>query len=290
MAEVKVEEKSNNFFKYFIFFILFMGIGVALGIFGTKKYMEYKDSKKPEEKVIEAGPEDITNVDEYADLINKLHSFVVEYPIFYTTQGVRVENMSNNDRLMMAYDYVNKDNKITEEKITATRGEDNCFDTFALDDSTNIWLRDNGCTVKKVESELLKTKNKEIFNDELIDTTTTFVNSDGKFCMVSEGKFYLCGNKLNETPSEGKLESKFSVIKATKDEGVIVLYEKGYLLDNRTQATSLIGGHDKYYLHSADSKDYYYELKNADNLTFKHTFKTTDRINYYYVSTELFKE
>ena len=47
---------------------------------------------------------------------------------------------------------------------------------------------------------------------------------------------------------------------------------------------------DKYYLHSSDSTEYYYELKNADNLTFKHTFVTKDRVNYYYVSSELVKE
>ena len=32
----------------------------------------------------------------------------------------------------------------------------------------------------------------------------------------------------------------------------------------------------------ADSKDYYFELKSADNYTFKHTFKLAEDGNYYY--------
>lgn len=290
MAEVKVEEEKGGFLRYLILFVIFMAIGVVIGILGTQKYMEYKDSKKEEAPVIDEGPEDITNVEEYTELINKLHKFVVDYSLFYTTKGVKVENMPNNDRLLMAYDYVSKDsNTIVEEKLESTLGSNSCLDTFALDDSSNLWRRDNGCTIKKVKRSLLEEKNTQLFNDKLIDTSSSFVNSEYKFCIVSE-EYYYCGNKLDETINTGKLESKFSVIKATKDEGKIELYEKGYLLDTRSIETSLIGGHDKYYLHSSDSKDYYYELRNADNLTFKHTFVTTDRINYYYVSSEIVKE
>ena len=68
------------------------------------------------------------------------------------------------------------------------------------------------------------------------------------------------------------------------------IYEKGYLIDNRSNVDNPTDQYDNYYLHSFDSTNYYYELKSADNLTFKHTFKTEDRQNYYYVSTELIKE
>ena len=89
----------------------------------------------------------------------------------------------------------------------------------------------------------------------------------------------------------GELESKFDVIKVTKDSsGTIIVYEKGYLVDNRSNVNDPFDQYDNYYLHSSDSNEYYYELKSADNLIFKHTFKTDDKENYYYIGTELVKE
>lgn len=287
MADIDVkEEKSNNVFKYIFLFILFLGIGIGLGIFGAKKYL---DSKKTEEEpVIQQGPEDITNVDEYKQLVNKLHGFVNQYSIFYTTKGVEASKMSNLDRLIIVYDYAKSNAKTTEEKLSAVLGTKNCLDKFALDDpNANAW-NTNSCTVNKVETKMMKEFNKNLFNDDLIDVSVEFTNSQGKLCIVKEN-YYLCGNKKDYI-DQGKLEVNFDVVKVTKDKGTIVIYDKGYLLDNRTSTIMSNDGHDKHYLHSSDSNEFYYELKSADNLTFKHTFVTTDRVNYYYVSTELVKE
>ena len=107
---------------------------------------------------------------------------------------------------------------------------------------------------------------------------------------VSDGDFIICGNVVDNSGITGALESKFSVIKVTKDEdGSINIYEKGYLVDNRSNVIAS-GQYENYYLHSSDSDAYYSELRNADNLTFVHKFKTDDKKNYYYVSTVLYKE
>lgn len=287
MAEIDVkEEKSNNVFKYIVLFILFLGIGVGLGIFGAKKYLDNK--KNEEEPVIQQGPEDITDVDEYKQLVNKLHGFVNQYSLFYSTKGLEASKMNNIDRLVIVYDYAKSNAKTVEDKLTAVLGTKNCMDRFALDDpSANAW-NTNYCTVNKVDIKLLQEYNKNLFNDDLINTSVEFINSEGKLCIVKETS-YVCGSRKDAVDA-GKLEVKFDIIKVTKDEGTIVIYDKGYLLDNRTSTIMLNDGHDKHYLHSADSNEFYYELKSADNLTFKHTFVTTDRVNYYYVSTELVKE
>ena len=290
MAEIDVKEtveKESHVFKYIAIFLVFLAIGVVLGMVGTKKFIEYKDSQnKP---VVDEGPEDITDLDEYSDLINRLHSFVEEYPFVYTTKGIKAENLSNNEKLLMIYDALKKDNKIKGDTITATYGTENCLAIFKADESDNPFNPTNVCSIQKVEQKLMEEKSKQIFDIKEIDLTSEFVNSDGLYCMLSEGN-YICGHKLNEVTEQGEIVAKFSVVKVTKDEGKIVIYDKGYLLDTRASKISNLGIHEKYYLHSYDSNDYYFELKNADNLTFKHTFITVDRVNYYYVSSELVKE
>ena len=282
-AEVSIrEEKSGNALKNILLFVVFLAIGVAIGFFGTKKYMENKN-KEVDTPVIDEGPEDITNVDEYKNLINKLHSYVDGYSFFYTTKGVQASTMSNADRLYLLYDRMDKDNELGDSTLTATSGTTNCIGQFALDAGTNT------CVVKKIDRNKMAEKNKTVFDDDLLDTSVTFTNSLGKICIVSEAN-YMCGTPLTTDGITGKLESKFTITKVTKQEGTIVIYDKGYLLDTRSSIMNPTDGHDKYYLHSSDSTEYYYELKNADNLTFKHTFVTKDRVNYYYVSSELVKE
>jgi hypothetical protein len=282
-AEVSIrEEKSGNALKNILLFIVFLAIGVAIGFFGTKKYMENKN-KETETPVIDEGPEDITDVDEYKDLINKLHSYVDGYSFFYTTKGVQASTMSNADRLYLLYDRMANDNELVDSTLTATNGVSNCIGQFALDAGTNT------CVVKKIDRNKMSEKNKSVFDDDLLDTSVTFTNSLGKLCIVSEAS-YMCGTPLTTDGITGKLESKFTITKVTKQEGTIVIYDKGYLLDTRSNIMDPMDGHDKYYLHSTDSTEYYYELKNADNLSFKHTFVTKDRVNYYYVSSELVKE
>ncbi len=290
MAEVEVEKKSSNAFKYILLFIVFLAVGAIVGYFGAKSYMEHKKEKEDSRPQIIEGPEDITNLEEYKDLTNKLHSFVDGYSYFYSTNGIKAESMTNNDRLSYIYDYLVKNSLVTEERLVATYGTNNCSGQFSLDQPvSSIYSNNNGCTVKKAPIDSFVTNNKTFFNDELIDVSVSFINSEGKLCIVSEDT-YMCGNKLDEDAVEGKLEAHFSVVKVTKDEGTIVIYDKGYLTDTRSNVSNPDDGFDNYYLHSSDSTEYYHELKNADNLTFKHTFVTTDRVNYYYVSSELVKE
>jgi len=288
MAEVEVEQKGNNVFKYIVLFIVFLGIGAVAGFFGTKKYLASKQNDE-DTPVIDSGPEDITNLEEYSELINKLHAVVDGYSIFYSTSGISVAKMSNDTRLAYIYDYLDKNGKIVDDSLIANYGADNCINQFALDDSSNLYRNSNSCSIRKVERNLFNEANSSFFNDELIDTSVNFTNSNGKLCFVSEGN-YLCGNAIGNDNISGKLESKFSIVKVTKEDGTIVIYDKGYLVDTRSNVVNPDDGYDNYYLHSADSTSYYYELKNADNLTFKHTFETKDRINYYYVSSELVKE
>jgi len=271
-AEVAItEEKGGLALKNILLFIVFLLIGVAIGFFGAKKYMEDKE-KKEETPVIDEGPEDITNVDEYKDLINRLHSYVDGYSFFYTTKGVQASTMSNGDRLYLLYDQMIKNNEKSEAVLTATNGANNCSNQFALDDGTR------NCSVVKIDRKKMSERSKNMFDDELLDTSSGFTNSLGNLCIVSEAN-YMCGRPLTTNGVTGKLEAKFTVTKATKQEGTIVIYDKGYLLDTRSDIMDPNDGHDKYYLHSSDSKDYYFELKNADNLTFKHTFVTKDRVN-----------
>ena len=290
MAEIDIKEsKSNNAFKYIIMFIIFMIIGGVIGFFGTKKYLEDKKNKENNNAVIEEGPEDITELDEYKELVSKLYQYIDGNSMFYTTKGVEAAKMSNEERLSYVYDNLEKNGKVEETSLTAGYGSNNCLNQFAIEPSNSIYSYSNTCNVKSVSRDEFIEINTHYFGDELIDTSVNFRNSEGKLCIVSEDK-YLCGNEVNAEVVSGKLESKFSIIKVTKEEGTIVIYDKGYLLDNRSNIMNPDDGYDKYYLHSSDSKDYYYELKNADNLTFKHTFTTKDRVNYYYVSSELVKE
>jgi hypothetical protein len=144
--------------------------------------------------------------------------------------------------------------------------------------------------VTRISIAKLKELNEKLFNDEILDTSVPFNVDLDKKCVIDLND-YVCGNVTNVYGYTGELESKFDILKVTKDSaGTVIIYEKGYLVDNRSNVDNPTDQYDNYYLHSSDSKDYYYELKSADNLTFIHTFKTDDGENYYYVSTELVKE
>ena len=87
---------------------------------------------------------------------------------------------------------------------------------------------------------------------------------------------------------DGEVVSKFEIVKVTIDDNnTITIYDKGYLLDNRSDV-EIVGDYKNAYLHSYDASEHYYELKSSDNLTFKHVFNNIDN-KYYYVSSELYK-
>ncbi len=288
----KKEKKKGNKFKYFIIFVLFIGIGVGLGIFATTKYLEYKNSQD-NKSVVEDGPVDITDNDKYQETIDKLRGILNGNPIFYSTKGVQVSSLDNTSRLNILYEYIINNNLATAETLNIDFiGASTCKSgAFVLDKNVDASLTAPVvCTVTRISNSLLKEYNNELFNDDILDTSVAFNVGVDKKCLV-DADSYVCGNVTNMFGYTGELESKFDVIKVTKDNtGVIEIYEKGYLIDKRSNVDNPTDQYDNYYLHSSDSKEYYYELKSADNLTFKHTFKTIDNEKYYYLGTELVKE
>ena len=291
--EVMVEiKKKNNTFKYIIIFVIFFAIGVSGGIFGAIKYKEYKEEKDyvPEE-IIDQGPKDITEEKESQELINSLYSVINGNVMFYTTKGVSVSTMDNTSKLTLVYNYLNANKIGTSETLqSAWIGSFTCFnESFITDSSDNPLVSTNKCTVTRINKNEFINANKKLFNDEILDTSVSFSPIKGKNCVV-DGESYLCGNIADNSGITGELESKFTIEKVTKsDDGTVEIYEKGYLVDKRSNINNPNDQYDNYYLHSSDSTEYYYELKSADNLTFKHTFKSINN-NYYYVSTELVKE
>lgn len=288
----KKEKKKGSKFKYFIVFVLFIGIGVGLGIFGTQKYLEYKESQD-KTPVVEDGPVDITDNDKYLDAINYMRGIMDGNPMFYSTVGLSATILDNTSKLNLLYDYIENNNLATTETLNIDFiGASTCnAGVFVLDKNIDTSLTaPQVCTVSRISVSLLKELSLEIFNDEILDTSVAFNVGVDKKCVVSTDS-YLCGNITNISGYTGELESKFDIVKVTKDNtGTFEIYEKGYLIDKRSNVDNPTDQYDNYYLHSSDSKEYYYELKSADNLTFKHTFKTTDNEKYYYISTELVKE
>ena len=288
----KKEKKKGNKFKYFVIFILFIGIGIGAGIFGTQKYLEYtnENDNKPVE---EAGPTDITENEKYQETISSLLDILNNDPMFYSTKGVKTSSLDNKSRLVLIYNHILKNKLNTTETLQPYYyGATSCLNgVFNVDTNGNTpSTMVIGCTVNKIKTSTFTEINNKLFNDDILDTSVEFSVDLNTKCVLDSGS-YVCGNVTNLAGYTGKLESNFEVIKATKEEnGTILIYEKGYLQDKRSNVDNPTDQYDNYYLHSSDSKEYYYELKSADNLTFKHTFKTEDNENYYYVSTELVKE
>ena len=287
----KTSKKKGSKFKYFLIFLFFIAAGVCLGIFGTSKYLEYKD-QEDKTPVVEEGPLDITDNEKYSEQIDNLLSYLNADPLFYDTKGVVAGKLNNTSRLILIYEYIVKNELNTTEVLQpyyygATTCHNGLFAADSLVDATNTTT---GCTVSKIPTSLFADINTNLFNDEILDTSVSFDVSITKKCVLDVDS-YICGNVQNMSGYSGSIESNFEVVKVTKDsDGTIVIFEKGYLHDKRSNVDSLTDQYENYYLHSFDSKEYYYELKSSDNLTFKHTFKTDDSENYFYVSSELVKE
>jgi hypothetical protein len=287
-----VSKKKGSKFKYVLIFLFFVAAGVALGVFGTMKYLEYKNSLD-DIPVVEEGPVDIVDNEKYREQLDSLLGYLNNEPLFYNTKGVKASTLDNTSRLILIYEYIVKNELSASEVLQPYYyGAPTCNNgIFVVDSNVNTPATTTvGCTVNRISKSLITETSLKLFNDQLVDTSVDFDVSSTLKCVL-DGESYLCGNVQNTTGYSGELESNFEIIKATKDtDGTIVIYEKGYLHDKRNYVDNLTDQYDNYYLHSSDSKDYYYELKSADNLTFKHKFKTVDNENYYYIGTELVKE
>jgi len=293
------EDKGKGSFKYILFFVIFFALGVGLGVFVTKKVLSNNKSDDTQPVVTtNSDVVDITTNVDYKNTIDKLMQTIGSNVEFYDTRGITVDAnnkalqaMPNDFKLRLLYKNITKNKQFPTDNINSNRwGAETCSQGFLVAKLTN----DDGseylsgyCTVNKIPFEEFTTTYKSLFNDTVLDFSQEIIVGNRK-CVPSEGEF-LCGDINNEI--SGELTSKFNVIKATinKDK-VIQIYERGYLVDTRSNIVNPDDGFDNYYLHSYDSNLYYYELKSSENLTFIHTFKLDDQNNYYYVSTELEKK
>lgn len=281
MADISETKSKSNVFKHIIIFIIFLLVGLVLGFYGTSKYLGEKEEEEPKKSSPET--KEITQDSMYQDTINELYAVVNNNTLFYSSKGVNISTLDNNTKLSLLYDYlVNKKMMTTE---TLNRNEFGaCDNGFILDPSSSN-LPSLVCTVYKMKKDDFVSVSKMIYNSE-IDTNYNFIPVNGRSC-VSVEDTYVCGNTA--TQPSGALEIKFDIQKVTLDpDGTIEIYDKGYLADRRDGVDNPNDQYDNYYLHTSDSTTYYYELKSADNVTFKHTFKTDDDTNYYYVSTEVY--
>ena len=282
MAEEQIKDNKSNSIKYILIFIIFLVIGVGVGIFGASKYLNNKKDNTPEESLPEI--KDITNDSVYQETINDLYSIVNTNSFFYNSKGVTMSSLTNDSKLTLLYNYMVSKNMYTKESLNKI---DNtmCENGFILD-STNANIPALVCTVYKIKKSDLVNVSGKIYNDKTIDTNNNFSPMNGRSC-ISSGDTYICGNTAAQ--STGSLEIKFDIQKVNlTPDGYIEIYDKGYLADRRAGVDNPNDQYDNYYLHTSDSTNYYYELKSADNVTFKHTFKTDDNTNYYYVSTEVY--
>lgn len=287
----KNNKKRSHLFRNILIFIIFFGLGLGIGYFVTSRYLETKDIDNEPEEIVEVGPEDITKNEESQELIQNMLSIVGNNTMFYSSEGLSVDTMDNTSKLLLIYNYIISNNLGKSEELASSFvGGITCFnDNFITDIDSTSSVSTNKCTIIRINKNAFKEVSKKLFNDDILDISVTFSPVRSKKCVV-DGDTYVCGNINDVSGITGELESKFEIEKVTKDsDGTIVIYEKGYLVDKRSNVNNPNDEYDNYYLHSSDSKEYYYELKSADNLTFKHTFKTNDRQNYYYVSSELEK-
>lgn len=274
--------KKNNSFLYIFIVILFLALGIILGVYGTKKYLDSKSEEETPE-IVADGVIDITDKKEYSETIDKLYSLISGNSIFYSSKGISLETMDNNTKLSLMYTYALNNSLGSSEQLPWSYwGSGTCANDFIVDpleeETSQI------CSVVTIPVSTINDNYKKLFNSTLIDTSVNFKPSTFKSCVL-DGDNYVCGNVGSVV--NGSLDSKFEIQKVTLDNDIISIYDKGYLLDTRSDRINSEDGYSNHYLHTADSTEYYYELKSADNVTFKHNFKKADDNNYYYVSTEV---
>lgn len=281
--------KMNSLIKHIILVVIFLGLGVFIGVYGTSKYLEAKDNDDVDNT--ENWPLEITSKAEYSEQIESLYSIVKGNAKFYSTTGWDYSTLSDVDKLTYIY------NNLVANSVGETTTIDSiyygspvCSYDFSTDPASTDMSVSNICTLVKISKEEFNKVAINLFNDKTLNVNIEFNPADGKKCVV-ENDYYLCGNISSGSNVTGDLESKFEILKVTKDkDDTIKIYDKGYLVDKRSNVVNPDDGIDNYYLHSSDSTQYYYELKSADNLTFVHMFKKNENGKYYFVSSSLYKE
>lgn len=270
--------------KGFILFVLFFAVGIAAGIYGTQYFLNtMAEENKKGEPVIEQI--DITTKSEYQDLINDLYDSLKGNAEYYKSSGITLDNMDKSFKYGLLYDeLVSSKKDVIEVLQTTYYGSGVCEYGFLSDFSEGTSIV-NTCTINKILISDMKDLYKKMFNRTDLEIVEFYAADTKKCVVVSE--YYYCGDTTALTGVTGSLDTRFSIEKVLKDnKGNIYIYDKGYLIDNRSSVVRT-EGINNYYLHAADSKDYYFELKSSDNYMFKHTFELSDDNNYYYVQSEL---
>ncbi len=290
---VNETKKGSSVFKNILLFILFFILGGVLGYFGTTKYL---DSKKDNTVEDTSSITDITDNTEYAKTIEQLHNFVLSNTNFYDSKGVDASSISNDIKLSLIYnDLINDKSMFTVETIPTVRDDSGWYTTCAYGFTSNLNNGNaldstNTCSINRIVKENIIKTSKKLFNNEILDLSVSFNPSNNIKCEV-DNQNYICGTVSSTNEVTGELKPKFEIKKVTLDlDGNLKIYDKGYLVDTRSDKINQNGQYDNYYLHSSDSTSYYYELKSSDNLTFVHTFKSDDNKNFYYVSSKVEKE
>ncbi len=286
--------KKNSKSKFIISFLLFFFIGGLIGGFGTYKTLGMKDKEVEEkevkkEKKVETPKEiDITKDPDYTDMINSLYGYLSKDNIFYSSVGVDLATMSNDNKLRITYEYMMNNNLFATDTLNPMYyGALSCTNNFSLDvivGADGSLSNGSVCTINKISLENFVNTYKKVFNDETIDVSQPFNPKNNRTCVISD-EYYVCGNVNTNNSITGSLDSKFEIVKVIKEDKKVTIYDKGYLVDTRSSVVNPDDGYDNYYLHSSDSTTYYYELKSADNLTFAHTFILGDDSVYRYAGT-----
>lgn len=277
------EVSRNNSIKYILCIIFFFFLGCAIGIIGTKKFLNTKTNEKQSNPT--TGVVDITESSEYQATIEKLHAIVNKDSIYYSSLGFDPISADNDFKLKFAFSSVfSNQNYTTESWYAIDWFSGVCANDFLVD-LLETGQSTGGCTLYRMAPDVIRNAYMTTFPQATLETVE-FLTNDGKRCFLDEYG-YLCGTVTRDVVT-GELTPKFSIVKVLRDEdGTIRIYDKGYLEDNRSNVVNPDDGIDHYYLHSSDSIDYYYELKSADNLTFVHEFQLDENRNYYYVKSYL---
>ncbi len=275
-------KKAGSVFKYILLFLVFLSIGVVIGVFGSKKYFESKkttptsEEKAPEKEVV------ITNITDdstYKAVVNELYASLAKNPAFYTSKGFNITEATNDQKLSLVYYYIVANKLDTVNTLPSSWEGTYCV----FNEGVNSFIVDSagmGCTVSDIPVTLINETYKKLFGDTGLEITPTFPANEFKTCVLV-GEIYTCG-RVTGTIYNGSLQPKMDILKVETYDDDIVITEKGYLYDNRSNLTT---PDQNYYLHSSDSTDYYFELKSSDNLYFIHTFVKNPDGTYSYLKT-----